>query len=98
MAQYERYEWGWYWDYRTHLSFNFGNQTHQTTFIGPGNNAHSMGGLATGQGNWLLGGGTVSQGSDSELVDAMRAQDKSFGEGTAVTTRPCLVVQRPWSD
>jgi len=96
--QFERYEWGWYWDYRTHLNFDIDNGTHQTSFMGPGFNAFSMGGLATGQGNWLLGGGTVSQGSESELKDAQRAQDKSFQEGVAVTERPSLVVQRPWSD
>ena len=81
---------------RTHLLFNVGNTTHGTTFYGPGSVAHSMTGLATGQGNWMSGGGTGSQGSDSEFVDALRQQDKNFGEGVATTIRPNLMTLRPY--
>jgi len=82
---------------RAHLLYDMDNQVHRTSFYGPGSVAHSMTGLATGQGNWLLGGGGTAQGSDSELVDQLRAQDKNFGEGVATTLRPNLMTVRPYS-
>ena len=94
---YPHYPYRYVWHtYRAHLRLSSGQ--HANTFYGPGSNDFSMTGLATGQGNWLLGGGGTAQGSDSEFNDALRASDKNFNEGDAVSKLPNLTVLRPYSD
>ena len=96
--QYRFVHWNNFGGHKAQLRFNMGNLEHGNTFYGPGNNDFSMTGLATGQGNWLLGGGGTAQGSDSEFNDALRASDKNFNEGDAVSKLPNLTVLRPYSD
>jgi hypothetical protein len=91
-------------DYRAHLRWG-GNvnrrvdQTgfrHENQFLGPGSLQNSMTGLDADQGNWLTGGGSVAQGSSSEFNDALRASDKNFQQGVAITLRPNLIIMRPY--
>ena len=96
--QYRFVHWTHHGGHKAQLRFNMNNSTHGNTFYGPGNNDFSMTGLATGQGHWLTGGGATAQGSDSEFNDALRASDKNFNEGTAVSKLPNLTVLRPYSD
>ena len=83
-------------NYRTHLTGTFNN--HSTKFYGPGSLANSMTGLGTDQGNWVTGGGATSQASSSEFNDQLKQADRTFNEGTAVTTAPCLTILRPYQN
>ena len=92
---YPHYPYRYVWHtYRAHLRVSGGN--HVNEFYGPGSQKFSMTGLDKGQGNWLTGGGSTAQGSDSEFNDALRAADKNFSEGVATTTRPNLTLLRPY--
>jgi prepilin-type N-terminal cleavage/methylation domain-containing protein len=70
-------------------------QTFQAQFYGPGNQRHSMTGLATGQANWVTMGGAAAQGSDSEFNDQLRRANDNFKEGDAIATGLNLIVIRP---
>jgi len=87
------YRYVWH-TYRAHLRFAGGQ--HVNEFYGSGSQQFSMTGLNKGQANWLTGGGSTAQGSDSEFNDALRAADKNFSEGVATTTRPNLTLLRPY--
>jgi type II secretory pathway pseudopilin PulG len=82
--------------YKAQLRFDLGSGTNRSEFYGPGSQAFSMSGLDTGQGNWLLGGGSTAQGSQSEFNDALRASAQTFQEGVATTIGPNLTIVRPW--
>ena len=92
---YPHYPYRYVWHtYRAHLRFAGGQ--HVNEFYGSGSQQFSMTGLNKGQANWLTGGGSTAQGSDSEFNDALRAADKNFSEGVATTTRPNLTLLRPY--
>ena len=86
-----RYTWH---NYRAHLTGTFNN--HTTAFYGPGSLQNSMTGLGKDQGNWVTGGGAAAQGSSSEFNDQLKQADRTFNEGTAVTSAPCLTILRPY--
>jgi hypothetical protein len=46
----------------------------------------------------VVGGGATAQGSASEFNDQLTMADKTFNEGTAVTTMPSLTVLRPYAN
>ena len=88
------YLWGWF-AYGAHLRWSAaGGGTHLNEFYGPGSAQYSMTGLAKDEGNWVVGGGAVAQGSASEFNDQLVMSDKTFNEGTAATSRPCLTILR----
>ena len=86
--------WNNFGGHKSHLTLSGLN--HNNVFYGPGSAQYSMTGLAADQGNWLTGGGAVSQGSSSEFNDQLRKADKNYNEGTAMGTRPNLTILRPW--
>jgi len=69
--------------------------TYQVQFYGPGNQRHSMTGLATGQANWVMMGGAAAQGSDSEFNDQLRRANDNFKEGDAISPGLNLITIRP---
>ena len=83
-------------NYRAHLVGDVNN--HRTQFYGPGSMANSMTGLAKDQANWVTGGGAVSQGSNTEFDDQLKMADRTFNEGVAATTAPCLTILRPYQN
>jgi len=88
------YLWQWF-SYGAHLRWSSaGGGTHLNEFYGPGSAQYSMTGLGKDEGNWVTGGGAVAQGSASEFNDQLVMSDKTFNEGTASTTRPCLTILR----
>jgi hypothetical protein len=70
-------------------------RTYQAQFYGPGNQRHSMTGLATGQANWVMMGGAGAQGSDSEFNDQLRRANDNFKEGDAISPGLNLITIRP---
>ena len=84
-------EFNWH-NYGTQLAGTVNNHTVQ--FYGPGSMAYSMTGLAKDEANWVTGGGATAQGSASEFNDQLNMADRTFNEGTASTTRPCLTILR----
>ena len=64
-------------------------------FWGPGNEAHSMTGLATDEANWALSGGSTAQGSNSEFNDQMERAKQNFREGSAVAPGLNLTIMQP---
>ena len=89
------FPYSWHHTGRAHLSYG-GSSGHDSKFYGPGSMGQSMTGYATDQGNWLTGGGAVTEGSSSELNDQLVQADKNFSEGVAVTPKPSLVILRPY--
>ena len=83
-------------NYRAHLVGDVNN--HQVKFYGPGSVRNSMTGLAADQANWVTGGGAVAQGSASEFNDQLKMADRTFNEGVAATTAPCLTILRPYQN
>ncbi len=83
-------------NYRAHLVGDVNN--HQTRFYGPGSVRNSMTGLAADQANWVTGGGAVAQGSNTEFDDQLKMADRTFNEGVAATTAPCLTILRPYQN
>ncbi|MFL2942673.1 MAG: type II secretion system protein [Limisphaerales bacterium] len=55
-------------------------------FIGADEASHSrvMGGLNTGEGNWVMADGSVTQGSDPELHQAIREHSRSWHGGSSI--------------
>ena len=70
-------------------------QTYQARFYGPGNQRFSMTGLATGEANWVLMGGSAAQGNDSEFNDQLRRANDNFKEGDAIASGLNLITIRP---
>jgi len=66
------------------------------SFYGPGSSQYSMTGFSADQGNWVIGGGAIAQGSASEFTDQLERANGVFSEGSAVTTMPSLVTLRPY--
>ena len=83
-------------NYRTHLNGTVNR--HTVAFYGPGSMPHSLTGLAKDQANWVTGGGATAQGSASEFNDQLNMADKTFNEGVAATTAPCLTILRPYQN
>jgi len=83
-------------NYRAHLTGTVNN--HTVRFYGPGSMRYSMTGLAADQANWVTGGGAVQQGSASEFNDQLSQADRTFNEGVAATTAPCLTILRPYQN
>jgi len=86
--------WNNFGGHKSHLQLQGLN--HNNRFYGSGSQQHSMTGLAADQGNWMTGGGAVSQGSSSEFNDQLRKADGNFNEGNAMGLRPNLTSLRPW--
>jgi prepilin-type N-terminal cleavage/methylation domain-containing protein len=89
--------WWAYWGYQASLRGNgLGeNATFSASFYGPGNQAHSMTGLAADQGNWALAGGSTAQGSSSELNDQLGRAADTRAEGDCIANGLNLTVLRP---
>ena len=86
--------WWAYWGFQANIR-GTGPDQYDHKFYGPGNQQHSMTGLETGQGNWLMGGGSVSSGSDTEFSDQLRVADDNFVEGDAIAPGLNLTILRP---
>ncbi|MFL2943446.1 MAG: type II secretion system protein [Limisphaerales bacterium] len=50
-------------------------------FYGPGSKAHSLAGLQSGEGNWVMADGSTMQGTEQQYNDQLRAAEKARGEG-----------------
>ena len=86
--------WWAYWGFQANIR-GTGPDQYDHKFYGPGNQHHSLTGLDTGQGNWLMGGGNVSSGSDTEFSDQLRVADDNFSQGDAISPGLNLTVLRP---
>ena len=86
--------WWAYWGFQANIR-GAGNKVFDASFYGPGNQQFSMTGLDTGQANWLLAGGTVGGGSESEFNDQLRRAEDNFTEGDAISPGLNLTVLRP---
>ena len=89
--------WWAYWGYQANIR-GAGNKVYDAKFYGPGSQSLSMTGLDTGQGNWLLAGGSVGSGSDSEFNDQLRRAEDNYTEGDAISPGLNLTVLRPMQD
>ena len=89
--------WNHYWGYQSSLqgSGRDIDATFEAHFYGPGNQAHSMTGFATDEGNWGLAGGGTAQGSNSELNDQLKNAAKGRAEGDSIANGLNLTVLRP---
>jgi len=86
--------WWAYWGFQANIR-GAGNKVFDASFYGPGNQQFSMTGLDTGQANWLLAGGSVGGGSESEFNDQLRRAEDNFTEGDAISPGLNLTVLRP---
>ncbi len=86
--------WWAYWGFQANIR-GAGNKVYDASFYGPGNQQFSMTGLATGQANWLLAGGSAAGGSESEFNDQLRRAEDNFTEGDAIAPGLNLTVLRP---
>ncbi len=89
--------WNHYWGYQAHLqgSGRGENATFQSSFYGPGNQHHSLTGLAADEGNWALAGGSTAQGTSSELNDQLGRGADTRAEGDCIANGLNLTVLRP---
>ena len=88
---------GDYWGWQSNIKWsgNVNNPTYNAEFYGPGNQVHSMTGLAENEANWVLAGGSTAQGSASEFNDQLRRAKDNFQEGDAVSSGLNLTVLQP---
>jgi hypothetical protein len=86
--------WRKYFGYQANIR-GTGNKVYNASFYGPGNQRYSMTGLSNGQANWLLAGGSVGSGSESEFNDQLRRAEDGYGEGDAISPGLNLTVLRP---
>jgi prepilin-type N-terminal cleavage/methylation domain-containing protein len=86
--------WRHYWGFQANIR-GAGNKVFDASFYGPGNQRYSMTGLDTGQANWLLAGGSVGSGSESEFNDQLRHAEDNYTEGDAISPGLNLTVLRP---
>ena len=89
--------WWAYWGYQANIR-GAGNKAYDAKFYGPGSQSLSMTGLAAGQANWLLAGGSAGSGSESEFNDQLRRAEDNFTEGDAIAPGLNLTVLRPMQD
>ena len=75
--------------------FGDSRNVYATQFYGPGNQRHSMTGLAADQANWGTAGGAVAQGSAAEFNDQLARANANYKEGQAVAPGLNLIVIRP---
>ncbi len=67
-------------------------------FFGPGNQRHSMTGLAANEANWGTAGGAIAQGSASEFNDQLRNANNNFAEGQSIAPGLNLITIRPYQN
>ena len=88
---------GDYWGWQSNIKWsgNVNNPTYNAEFYGPGNQVHSMTGLAENEANWVLAGGSTAQGSASEYNDQMARANANYQEGHATAPGLNLMCVRP---
>ena len=72
-----------------------GNKSYDSGFLGPDDEKYGMTGLDEAQANWLLAGGSVASGSESEFNDQLQRAEENFQEGDAIAPGLNLTVLRP---
>ena len=89
--------WSHYWGYQAQIQGSGRDKaaTFQASFYGPGNQAHSMTGLAADQANWTLSGGGAAQGSAAEFNDQLNRAADSRAEGDCIANGLNLTIMRP---
>ena len=78
--------------------FGSSQNTYIAEFYGPGNQRHSMTGLAANQANWGTAGGAVAQGSNSEFNDQLARANANYKEGEVIAPGLNLVTVRPYQN
>ena len=78
--------------------FGVSNNSYIAEFYGPGNQRHSMTGLAANQVNWGTAGGAVAQGSNTEFNDQLARANANYREGEAIAPGLNLITIRPYQN
>ncbi|MDP7012206.1 MAG: type II secretion system protein [Verrucomicrobiota bacterium] len=72
------------------------DNVYNAKFYGPGDQHHSMTGLAADEANWGTAGGGVAQGTASEFNDQLRSANSNYKEGQSIAPGLNLITIRPY--